>query len=242
MKIGILSDIHANLEALDAVMEELDRLGVKDLVCVGDVVGYGANPRECIDVITERTLAAVAGNHDIAALCEGASDFFNQAAKESTRWTSRQLRAADRAFLGSLPTSVALEELKVELVHADGVAPKMFDYIQGCVDGQRSLAAVRPGYVCFVGHTHVPMCFVEGGPFYSDEANLQVRPGVRMMINVGSVGQPRDGDPRSAFGVLDTDAGTVDLRRVSYDFESAARKIREQGLPQVLGDRLRYGR
>jgi diadenosine tetraphosphatase ApaH/serine/threonine PP2A family protein phosphatase len=242
MKIAILSDIHGNQEALDAVAAELDRIGVRDLVCVGDVVGYGANPRECLDFVTERSLATVAGNHDLAAICEGASDFFNQAAKEACAWTTGQLRASDRAFLYSLPMTVAVDEMKIELVHADGVAPKMFDYLQDCVDGQRSLSTVHAGYLCFVGHTHVPVCFHEDGPFYSDGDAFTIHSGVRAIINVGSVGQPRDGDRRSAFGIFDSDERTVQLHRVAYDYETAARKIRDQGLPQVLGDRLKYGR
>lgn len=242
MKIAIVSDIHGNLEALEAVAGELDRLGVREVVCLGDVVGYGASPRECLDFVTERATATVAGNHDAAAVCEGASDFFNQAAREACSWTARELRASDRAFLASLPLRVKLDDLKVELVHAECVMPRMFDYIQDCVDGYRALQEVEPGNVCFVGHTHVPVCFQEEGPFYADGGRYQFDPRSRAVVNVGSVGQPRDGDRRASFGVFDSEERVLEIRRVAYDYESAARKIREEGLPQVLGERLRFGR
>ncbi len=242
MRIAIVSDIHGNIEALEAVAGELDRLGVRELVCLGDVVGYGASPRECLDFVTERATASVAGNHDAAAICEGASDFFNQAAREACSWTAQELRASDRAFLASLPMHVRLDELKVELVHAERVMPRMFDYIQDCADGYRTLQMIEPGYVCFVGHTHVPVCFQDEGQFYSDDGQYRFDPRGKAVANVGSVGQPRDGDRRASFGVFDSDERVLEIRRVTYDYETAARKIREEGLPQVLGERLRFGR
>lgn len=242
MKIAIVSDIHGNIEALETVAGELDRLGVRELVCLGDVVGYGASPRQCLDFVTERATATVAGNHDAAAVCEGASDFFNQAAREACGWTARQLRASDRAFLASLPMHVKLEDLGIELVHAECVLPRMFDYIQDCVDGCRAIEMVEPGNVCFVGHTHVPVCFQDEGPPYAEDSLYRFSPTSRAVANVGSVGQPRDGDRRASFGIFDSEERTLEIRRVAYDYETASRKIREEGLPQVLGDRLRFGR
>ena len=242
MKIAIISDIHGNLEALEAVAGELERLGVRELVCLGDIVGYGTNPRECIDFVAERALATVAGNHDLAAVLEGASDFFNPAAREAAAWTARELRASDRAFLASLPVQARLDDLTMELVHGECVMPRMFEYIQDCVDGYRALQVVQPGNICFVGHTHVAVCFREPGPFYDDGSQCHFEPEGRAVVNVGSVGQPRDGDRRACFAVFDSAERTLEIRRVAYDYETAARKIREAGLTQVLGDRLRFGR
>jgi diadenosine tetraphosphatase ApaH/serine/threonine PP2A family protein phosphatase len=238
----ILSDPHANLQALDAVLRDASAVGYDQVVVLGDLVGYGADPGDVIDrTLALDPVALIRGNHD--KVCAGLETpaLFNDAARLSVEWTRSVLSARHLEILAALP--------KGPLQLADGItmchgAPFDEDYyVLGPHDAERAAAsATEP--LCLFGHTHVPTVFVvtSSGPEVVDpQGEVAISPGPRL-INVGSVGQPRDGDPRAAYGVLDTLAGVVIFRRVDYDVNSAQHRIRAAGLPDWLADRLSFGR
>ena len=243
MLVGVISDIHGNLPALQAVRECMGSLGVDEVVCTGDIVGYGANPKECLEIVSETSYAAVSGNHESGVLCKGASEFFNRVAREACEWTKEILGPWEMAYLRTLPLTVNLDEWGVVLAHAEVWEPGLFDYILGFYDASENLKHLEDGTVCFVGHSHAPFVF-RGDKLlkYAGEGEVQLARDERTVVNVGSVGQPRDGDRRACFATFDTDERRVKIHRVWYDFEQSARYIREAGLPPVLGDRLKYGR
>jgi diadenosine tetraphosphatase ApaH/serine/threonine PP2A family protein phosphatase len=239
VRYGILGDIHSNLAALRAVADRLATERVDRVLCLGDVVGYAAEPAECIALVRELDPVLIAGNHDWAAGGRLSLDFFNPAAATAILWTRRALAESDLAWLAALP--VSLVEGDVTLVHSTVHDPEVFDYLQTPYDAYLSFQALRTR-AAFVGHSHVPITFFDGVPilYTIDE---EVRFGDRRTIsNVGSVGQPRDEDPRAAFGVYDSDARILRIHRVPYDVEATIAKIQAAGLPPLLGERLRLGR
>ena len=238
-KIGVLGDIHGNLEALEAVLKALDAEGVKRLACTGDVVGYGANPSECLSLVRSRCETVVAGNHDWGAVGKKALDYFNSAAREAIDWTAARLSEEERLWLSSLPLVVTREEY--QLVHASFNDPVEFIYIFETQEAEASFAS-QAGPLAFFGHTHWPCTFFDGDPArHSIQRVVPLDPPGRFLVNPGSVGQPRDSDPRAAYAVLDLDKRTVTLRRVDYDIAAAAGKILAAGLPASLAERLSYG-
>ena len=240
----ILSDVHANLEALDTV---LAAAGTYDhVLMLGDLVGYGANPNEVIERL--RALPSVTfirGNHDKAATRQASVEHFNHLARFAVQWTTEQLTPANFEWLAALPTGpLAIDDL-VEICHG---APFDEDaYIFDDLDVRRAMAAAsRP--LCLFGHTHVPAAFrlaetlLPVGPLRGDRFRLQIESTARYLVNCGAVGQPRDGDPRASFALLDSTAGTLTIVRVPYDVVGAQTKIIEAGLPDVLAHRLAIGR
>jgi predicted phosphodiesterase len=246
---AIISDIHANLEALQAVWADLTRLGVTDVYCLGDVVGYGPNPRECLELVMKCQVCLM-GNHDQAALFDPTD--FNPVAERAILWTRAQLeapvpnrQAADRRweFLAERPRlhreddylyvhGSASNPLNEYVFPEDIYKPQKMDRLFGQVKRY-----------CFQGHTHVPGIFTQALEFYSPEDVGSVYPldGRKMLCNVGSVGQPRDGDPRACYVLLDGD--TIKYQRVEYDVETTIKKIYAvPELNKTLGDRLRHGR
>ncbi|TET34971.1 MAG: metallophosphoesterase [Planctomycetota bacterium] len=240
MRYAILSDIHGNGDALDAVLEELEKENVDKYVCLGDVVGYGAEPQRCIEVIREKSEATVAGNHDFATIEKTNIEFFNAYAKEATYWTRRNLSDDDKEFLVNLPLVVDVDEFTI--VHGTLYSPALFDYIQTTFDAYLSLQVLKK-QICFLGHSHVPITFFMSDAItYSMEPKIELQDGTKVLVNVGSVGQPRDDNPKAAYAVYDSEENTIEVKRVLYDVDEAARKIREAGLPEVLGERLKYGK
>jgi len=240
LRYAILSDIHANLPALEAVLEEIRGIGVDEYLCLGDIVGYGAQPRECLELVQTLAEKTVAGNHDFAALGKIDIDNFNEHAKEATLWTRRTLKGEDLDYLGSLPLVHHCDGFSI--VHGTLYSPELFDYIQTSYDAFLSIGQL-PGEVCFLGHSHIPVTFIQKRFItYSFEPEITVEPGVKLLVNVGSVGQPRDNNPHASYAIFDTGVRKVTLRRVAYDVEAAAASIREAGLPEVLGERLKIGR
>ncbi len=238
-KIGILGDIHSNIEALRAVLKALDAEGVARLACTGDVVGYGASPCECIALVRERCETVVAGNHDFGAVGKKPLDYFNSAAREAIHWTAKRLSDNERLWLSSLPLVVAREEY--QLVHASFDEPLEFSYIFEPMEAAASFEK-QPGALAFFGHTHWPCAFFDGEPVRVQiERVVPLDSPGKILVNPGSVGQPRDSDPRAAYAVLDTDRRKVSLRRAEYDIASAADKIIAAGLPASLAERLSYG-
>ena len=240
MRYAILGDVHANLEALEAVLAEVRREGADRMVCVGDLVGYGADPGTCIDLLREAGVTVVAGNHDHAAIGKLDIEYFNPFAKASTLWTARALSGDQRRYLEELP--LVHEEEWLMVAHGSVHEPEAFHYIQTLDDAAESLRALtRP--VCFLGHSHIPVSFFGGdGVAYATDPVTPVDPAGRTVVNVGAIGQPRDLDPRAAVAFYDTDRREVRLHRVAYDIETATEKILSAGLPEILAERLRFGR
>jgi predicted phosphodiesterase len=240
MRYAIVSDIHANFDAFEVVLADIDKSSIDRTVCLGDVVGYGAQPRECIAVLRERNILTIAGNHDYAAIGKTNINYFNPFAKEATLWTRKVCSEEDRAWLQSLSLVEYLDDLT--MVHGTLYQPDLFDYILTTYDAYLSLQLLDAP-VCFLGHSHVPINFIWDEIIsFNYDREIQMKQGVKMLVNVGSVGQPRDENPRAAYAVYDTELKRIEIRRLDYDVEAAAKKIRDAGLPAALGERLKVGR
>ncbi len=245
MRYGILSDIHGNLEALDAVLEALADERIERYLCLGDIVGYGASPNACLDRVTGLTTDVIAGNHDHAAVGKLDIASFNHYAAEAALWTRRQLTPEGRRYLAELPCTRRIDDLYA--VHASPANPEDWTYLTSLWLADEAFDAMpRDIALCVLGHTHVPGIFekrtTQDRSRQIPGATLGLESGSRYIVNVGSVGQPRDGDPRAAYCVFDTAERRLEIKRVSYDVETAQRKIRAAGLPDVLAERLAYGR
>ncbi len=240
MKYGILGDIHANLEALDAVLGEMERQGVEKYVSVGDLVGYGANPCECIKKVRDIGAVVVAGNHDFAAVDKLNIDFFNAYARESALWTRAALSEGDKQYIKSLKLVEYCDNFTV--VHSTLYSPELFEYIQTSYDAHLSFEQ-QTTPLSFMGHSHVPVNFFKRkNVSFNMDTEIKVDKSAKIMVNVGSIGQPRDENPDPVCVVYDSEDGMVRLTRVRYDVEKAARKIVSSGLPEILAERLKYGR
>jgi diadenosine tetraphosphatase ApaH/serine/threonine PP2A family protein phosphatase len=243
MKYGVLGDLHANLSALEVVLADLDRVGVDALLSVGDVVGYGAAPAACIDLLRARGALTVKGNHDAAVVRELDDRYFNNYAREAVRWTQANLDRERKDWLAALPLTLELEHC--HLSHGTLFRPELFDYILSTTDADPSLnVMVKP--MCFVGHSHVPIALLRlvDAPkrtAYSTDPEIDLADAARCLLNVGSVGQPRDENPRTGYAVYDTEARRAWLTRLPYDIEREAARIRTAGLPDVLAERLKLG-
>lgn len=240
MRYAVLSDIHGNVEALQAVLA--DAAGRADaIVCLGDVVGYGADPVACLELVAERAQALTAGNHEHGVTGQLDLEWFNPYARAACEWTRERLDDGHRAYLAALPLLVELGD--ATLVHASPAHPEEWDYLVLPEDGY----AAFPAFVtrlCFVGHSHVPGVWSLGssGPDHARGAiDVRLADGRRYIVNVGSVGQPRDRDARAAYALWDLAHGRVTIRRVDYDHGLARRKIVAAGLPRILADRLAVG-
>lgn len=245
MKAGIISDIHGNLEALRAVERELDELGVDEIWCLGDIVGYGPNPNECVTKVQEMCrqrsgeLIIVLGNHDEACI-GGDISFFNPRAQAAALWTRSELSEENQEFLRSLP--LVLERSDALLVHASPHEPEVWHYIMGIHD-----AAYAFGHfshrVCFVGHSHYPLVAeLEGTVIHLVEGEeVEFQAESRYLVNVGSVGQPRDRDPRACFVTYEPEKDLVTFCRAEYDVVACQEKILNAGLPAMLAERLEIG-
>lgn len=242
MKYGIFADIHSNLEAFETVLEALRLEGVQRYLCVGDIVGYGANPAECIQRIKELDSIAVCGNHDWASVGLLDASYFNPVASQAVAWTEKHLLAKDRKFLRALKLIYHGETFT--LVHGTLNDAGEFHYIYDAYTARNTLK-LMPASICFVGHSHIPLIISkkqDNKISYLLEPKIEISPGVVYVVNVGSVGQPRDGDPRASFCTYDSDKKIVEMKRVSYDLKKAQSKIIKTGLPQGLAWRLAEGR
>lgn len=240
-KYAILGDIHANGVALDAVLADCREQGVTNYACVGDLVGYNAEPIRCLDTIRELCGPnVVRGNHDHVCSNDDPLIGFHPLASAVVRWTRTQLDPARVAYLSSLPYTRTVETFMI--VHATLDSPEAWGYVFDKLEAEVSFA-YQLSSVCFYGHSHVPLAFekagmVRGGLYQK----LVIAPGRKYLINVGSVGQPRDGDPRAAYVIYDMAANTVELRRVPYDIAAAQKLIAAAGLPERAAARLAQGR
>ncbi len=240
-KLAILGDVHANIEALDVVLDDCAAQGVNEILCTGDVVGYGAAPHECIQRIRELGCPVTMGNHDFYICTENLNlDAFNPHAALGVKWSREQLSQEDLDWLRHLPFSLTLKGMT--LVHATMDNPAAFGYVFDTFQAAASFSHQKTP-VCFHGHTHCPMIFEHSlvGDYRIDPQSFKLQMGRKYFINVGSVGQPRDGDPRAAYVIYDNIAKTIDFRRLNYDIASAQARIRAAGLPERLAERLAFG-
>jgi predicted phosphodiesterase len=241
MRFGVISDIHGNLVALEAVLADMG--DVDQLWCLGDVVGYGPQPNECMELLLDSDHVAVMGNHDAAAVGLIPARSFNGEARRALEWTARRLTKEHKAYLKGLPER--LEHNQVLLVHGSPLDP-VWEYITTREQASDALAASSSPYV-FVGHTHLAAVYVEdadgrvlaAAPTPDTELPLGER---KALVNPGSVGQPRDGDARAAYAVVDSEEPRVEFHRVEYDIPEAQRRMRAAGASDWLTERLQYGR
>jgi len=252
MRIAIISDIHANLEALDAVLNSVGP--VDRFLCLGDIVGYGPDPNECVERVRSLPgMVCVAGNHDLAAVGKYDHDWFNAHARAAIEWTQRKLTDSSRQFLEQLPLIARVDDLT--LVH--GALPEPMDYITGPAEALSTFQEMQKMQtpVCLIGHTHVAEYYrlpcPAGQPgslgriehrYLTDGGRIAIEPGSYYVVNCGGVGQPRDGNPHAAFGIFDSEARTIEIKRVAYDIEQVQHKMQDAGLPPLLSERLSYGR
>jgi diadenosine tetraphosphatase ApaH/serine/threonine PP2A family protein phosphatase len=240
VRYAILSDIHGNLEALDAVLADASSR-VDGVLCLGDVVGYGADPVACVERVAERADAVVAGNHEhgVAGLMDLA--WFNPRARAAAEWTRGRLDDDHLAWLAARPLIADVED--ATLVHASPARPAEWEYIVSADDGYDAFAAFATR-LCFVGHSHCPGAWSVGSSGREHEpaaTEVELEHGRRYLVNVGSVGQPRDRDPRAAYALWDVAERRVTIRRVPYDLATARAKILAAGLPRFLAERLSIG-
>jgi diadenosine tetraphosphatase ApaH/serine/threonine PP2A family protein phosphatase len=244
MRSAVISDIHGNLVALNAVLSAAADLSVDRILCLGDIVGYNPWPNECVDLMRERSIVSVMGNHDRVAAGIGEPDDFNEAARDAILWTRERLSRENREFLARLPERVFIGE-SIVLVHGSPRDPNEYILSTGAAERNIHFMRERLGTtVAFFGHTHVAGLFAadRGGIGAFGPRNVKIDGGRAYLINPGSVGQPRDGDPRAAFLIYDYEAGTVRFERVDYDVEAVFGAVVEAGLPAHLGRRLFLGR
>lgn len=244
MKYGIFGDIHGNLEALEAVLSDMEEQGVTHPLCVGDLVGYNANPRECVEVVRALGCPVVRGNHDELVTHLKTPSFFSEAARISLDFSRQRLGPSHLNYLRRLP--MTYEEEPFTLVHATMDGPDQWGYISTSLEAQTSFLYQKT-FLCFVGHTHRPGAFLKEKEVRPLEfRHVDVHPdrtksARKLIFNVGSVGQPRDGDWRAAYAVFHPGEEWVDLRRVNYNVEKAMEKIQKAGLPESLARRLKNG-
>ncbi len=241
MRYAIFSDIHSNLEALQVVIEAYKNERIDQYLSLGDIVGYASNPKECIKRIEELAASSIAGNHDWATADLFSIEYFNTEAGRAITWTKRNLDDKSKYFLGNLKLTYKNKDLT--LVHGTLENPEDFNYMTDAYIAQKSFNLLEND-ICFVGHTHEPCSFMQDKSMriiYSKESAIKIKDDARYIINVGSVGQPRDNDKRAAYCIYDTEKKEVLIKRVDYDIQAARKKIIEAGLPKFLGDRLLSG-
>ena len=242
MKYFIFSDIHGNLEALEAVLGVLSEEKECIPICLGDIVGYGPNPRECIQAVKDRNILCLVGNHDHAAIEEMDISYFNPYAKEAVLWTRSILQEQDVEFLRSLPVIRTLGNMT--LVHATPCDPESWNYLFTLFDAQSNFKCFDT-QLCFVGHSHQPIVIVQkpsGECWVHPHTAIGVKDDHRLIVNVGSVGQPRDGNPDASYAVFDDEDGTIQVHRVPYELRKTQEKMKRHGLPDYLIERLELGR
>ena len=240
MKYAIIADIHANWEAFQVVLDDAEKQKVTHYACLGDIVGYNANPKECLGIVRKMNMPCVKGNHDEYCSTEDVLEGFNPAAAEAVHWTRQQLNDEERQWLSELKYSRMVANFT--LVHATLDAPERWGYVFDKLAAAASFP-YQNTQVCFFGHTHVPVAFmrdtvVRGGTY----SKFKIDTAKKYFINVSAVGQPRDNNPKSGYVIYDMDEGTIELRRLEYDIPTAQKKILAAGLPERLAERLAVGR
>jgi predicted phosphodiesterase len=240
IKYGIFSDIHSNMEALTAVLQDMHGQGVTHPVCLGDIVGYNANPLECLRLVQALGCPVIKGNHD--EIVSGAKDGknFNALAGEGIAYSKRRLKDEDKTFLWDLPMQLKVGGFTA--VHASMDDPAQWNYVTSDLEAESSFTYQMTS-LCFCGHTHIPKVFIKdrGVSEMPKMQRLQLKKGARYLVNVGSVGQPRDRDWRSSYVIYTPDQSLIEFRRISYNIELTQRKILMARLPEPLAMRIQIG-
>lgn len=241
MRVAVISDIHGNLEALQAVMADIVERKCDRIICLGDIVGYGPNPSECLRLLSDAGIPCLKGNHDDACAQDSFPFRMNPMASSAILWTQQKLSKVEKLWLENLPYSLELPEMT--FAHASPCDPSDWVYVLDSYEAANAFQAFD-SIICFVGHTHEPVAWInsEGEIDIESFDRLHMAPHKRYLINVGSVGQPRDRDPRAAYVIYDSEKAHVDLHRVTYDIEKTQDKIVGAGLPVALAQRLELGR
>jgi len=242
VRYGILSDVHGNLPALERTLKRCAEINLDDIVFLGDAVGYGASPNQCVSLIRKEASTLIAGNHDWGAVGTTILDNFNLYAREALVWTARTLTLENQNYLKG--RALTEEREGFLLVHASPYQPQKWPYIFKLQEASLVFSTFHQR-ICFIGHSHLPGIFIlksDASISFQRLESLTLDNDSRYIINVGSVGQPRDGDPRASFGVLDTETGEYSLQRVAYDLREAQTRILSMGLPRFLAERLALGR
>jgi len=242
MKAAIISDIHSNLEALLVVLKDIKKRRLKSIFCLGDLVGYGANPNECVDLCIKESKLIVAGNHDWAAVDKTDISTFNPVAAEAIKWTQDQISKESTSKLKGLELTKRMDNLL--LVHATPKDPAKWGYLFTLEEFEKEFAQFDE-QICFIGHSHIPAAVFQDANGYCDLVRDNPFPIVakrKYVVNVGSVGQPRDLDPRASYAIYDGNKNNIEIVRLDYNIPLAQQKIIMGGLPEVLADRLLAGR
>lgn len=243
MRYAFLGDIHGNTDALERVLASIKEQSVDKYVCLGDVVGYGAEPVQCLEIIRGLKCDVIAGNHDWAAVGKISIDCFNAYAKAAALWTREQLSQEQKDWLANLPLVLTYDHCAV--AHGTFHQPEAFNYIQTVFDAEQSFEALRRlgSQLGFLGHSHVPVGFFDTDPItYTLENNIPIDAETATIVNAGSVGQPRDENNKASWALFDSDKREVVIHRIEYDIDAAANKIRSSGLPEILAARLYQGK
>ena len=240
MKFAIIADIHANLEAFQVVLEDIKQQKCTHYACLGDVVGYNANPKECLDIVRKMNIPVVKGNHDEYCSTDGPLGWVQPRRRRGGELDAQAVVAGGRQWLRDLKYVRMVTNFTI--VHATLDGPQRWGYVFDKLAAAASFTYQNTG-ICFFGHTHVPVAFirdnmVRGGTY----SKFKVEPGKKYFVNVGAIGQPRDNNPKAAYVVYDADEGTIELRRLEYDIAAAQKKILDAGLPPRLAERLAFGR
>ncbi len=240
MKYAVISDIHSNLEALTAVLDSIKAEGIDNIVCVGDVVGYGANPVETTEIIRELGCKCVLGNHDAAAIGKTDITYFNSAARTAALWTGKQLDETGRNYLLGLPLVERIEVFTI--VHSSLDTPESWNYVYNIIEAEEHFQYQKDS-ISFIGHSHIPGAFMLKDTVQPIRSvKFRIQSGTKYLVNVGSVGQPRDNIPDSCYVIYNMYEGVIEFKRVPYDIKAAQKKIINAGLPEVLSSRLSIGR
>ncbi len=241
MRYAVLSDVHSNLEAFKVVLTDVKQKQIKDIVFLGDAVGYGPNPNECIDLLAERCKILLAGNHDWGVLGLTDISYFNEYARYAIEWTKGVLTEKNTKIIKSFPVKKESKDDNILFVHATPKDPEEWHYLLTLWDAEINFNYFDNNF-CFIGHSHQPFIIERfpSGELVTYKEEARIKKGDRYIINAGSVGQPRDGDPRACYAIINDEK--VEIVRISYDIGSVQKKMREERLPSFLIDRLTVGR
>lgn len=240
LRYALISDIHGNLEALTTVLREISKENPDSLICLGDVIGYGANPEECAQIIRKEADVCIMGNHEAAIIGTLNIDYFTPYARTAALWTRSQVSEDTIKWAYKLPLAGKIDNFTI--VHGSLFQPDMFNYVQTIADAEYNFKAMETPLL-FLGHSHQPLAFFNTNPMtYTLGPDIDLNFEEKNIVNIGSVGQPRDENPLAAFAIYDSEAKLVRLHRVPYDISTAADKILKAGLPEALAMRLSAGR
>jgi predicted phosphodiesterase len=242
MRLGFFSDVHSNLEALKSTMEDFRKEKLEKIFFLGDAVGYGPDPNECVELIQKVSQKSIMGNHDFVALNLMETNWFNQYAKEAIQWTKSKLSEKNMELLSEYAMDHRVDIF--HLVHSTPKEPANWDYIFTLDEAEENFSFFNHR-VCLIGHSHRPFIIKKSDQRHCllvNETGVEIEDGFKYLINIGSVGQPRDGDSRACYLIYDDQTKNAKLKRVSYDIKKTQTKMKKAKLPQFLIDRLSFGK